>query len=169
MNRAGRNHFKAELDALGTNSGVAQTLNGPITTLDKLIGNPDHVLLLVRSPEGQAQGFLKYGTKDLFFYDKKGKVHNFLQCICLLDFYVLESCQRRGYGKQMFEAFLDMLHQQANDKRPKSGVVQIDPCTLAYDRPSPKLLAFIAKHYNLQHPDLQPNRYTIFEGFQLPK
>ena len=69
----------------------------------------------------------------------------------------------------MFEAFLDMLHQQANEKRPKSGVVQIDPGTLAYDRPSPKLLSFLAKHYGLTHPDLQPNRFTIFEGFQLPK
>ena len=96
MNRAGRNHFKAELDALGVRSGAAQELNGPITTVDKLVANPDQVLILVRSPEGQAQGFLKYGTKDLFFYDKKGKVHNFLKCICLLDFYVLDSCQRRG-------------------------------------------------------------------------
>lgn len=37
--------------------------------------------------------------------------------------------------------------------------------SVAYDRPSPKLLAFLSKHYDLRHGDLQPNRFMIFEGF----
>ncbi|RYY86961.1 GNAT family N-acetyltransferase [archaeon] len=36
------------------------------------------------------------------------------------------------------------------------------PGQVAYDRPSPKLIPFLHKHYDLHQPDLQPNRYTIF-------
>jgi hypothetical protein len=36
---------------------------------------------------------------------------------------------------------------------------------IAYDRPSPKLVAFLARHFDLHGGDLQPNRFMIFEGF----
>jgi len=32
----------------------------------------------------------------------------------------------------------------------------------AYDRPSPKLIPFLKKHYNLINHDLQPNKYAIY-------
>jgi hypothetical protein len=36
---------------------------------------------------------------------------------------------------------------------------------MAYDRPSPKLISFMSRHFGLRDGDLQPNRYMIFEGF----
>ena len=42
-----------------------------------------------------------------------------------------------------------------------------DPVKLAYDRPSPKLIAFLRKNYKMINHDLQPNRFAIFDGFPL--
>ena len=36
---------------------------------------------------------------------------------------------------------------------------------MAVDRPSPKLLAFLRKHYNLAQPIPQVNNYVICDGF----
>ena len=57
--------------------------------------------------------------------------------LSVLDFYVHESVQRGGHGKEIFERMLQ-----------NEGVV---PKKLAYDRPSPKYKAFLAKHYNLKN------------------
>ena len=72
--------------------------------------------------------------------------------MCVLDFYVDESLQRSGFGKMLFDYMLENMNN-------------MQPCKLAYDRPSPKLLPFLSKHYNLNAPDLQPNRFTIYPGF----
>jgi alpha-tubulin N-acetyltransferase 1 len=71
--------------------------------------------------------------------------------MCVLDFYVHESCQRSGVGQALFEW---MLHHQ-----------QLDPVQLAYDRPSPKMMRFLQKH----KPELplvqQSNSFVVFRGF----
>jgi len=36
---------------------------------------------------------------------------------------------------------------------------------LAYDRPSPKLIGFLAKHYNLRHYVKQNNNFVIFDDY----
>ena len=147
-----------ELDELGVLSGVAQGLSGPITSTDKLIStatqNPHqrhHLLVFVE--DSHALGFIKWGSKDLYFYRKNGSM---LQCspVCLLDFFVRESEQRRGLGLKIFKAMLQHLGN-------------LEPSTLAYDRPSHKLIAFMRKHFGLVKPDLQPNRYCLFEGFPI--
>jgi hypothetical protein len=43
----------------------------------------------------------------------------------------------------------------------------VSPRLLAYDRPSPLLVAFLAKHFQMTAGDLQPNRFMIFGGFPL--
>jgi alpha-tubulin N-acetyltransferase 1 len=91
---------------------------------------------------------LKFGYKDLFFYTAKGAVIQSQKCMCLLDFYVHRTVQRQGIGKQLFDYFID--------------IVQIPSEFIAYDRPSPKLLPFLARHYALTNGNAQPNRYTIF-------
>jgi len=144
----------AELDELGRLSGVAQGLSGPITSCDKLgaQGVQQH-LLLYFDEERRALGYLKWGVKDnLYFYRKSGAV---VQCspVCVLDFYVHESLQRHGIGLDLFKAMLVDLGES------------VKPHLLAYDRPSPKLLSFMRKNFGLTQPDLQPNRYCIFENF----
>ena len=71
--------------------------------------------------------------------------------MCVLDFYVHESVQRGGHGKDMFERML----KEEN----------IEPRKLAYDRPSPKLKAFLAKHYGLKSFVNQNNNFVIFDAY----
>lgn len=71
--------------------------------------------------------------------------------LCALDFYVHESCQRNGFGKQIFEA---MLEQEG-----------LEAWQLAYDRPSPKFLAFLSKYYGLSRYQPQNNNFVVFEDF----
>mgnify|MGYP000179799578 CR=1 FL=1 len=138
------------VDKLGVESGIAQELNGPITSLDKLgeESADTHMLLVMsRAVDGGPVGFIKYGVKNLFFYSKRGVVKE-LSCTCVLDFYVSTVLQRSGIGGELFRAMLDR--------------IKLHPNTLAYDRPSPKLIAFLSKQYGLVNSDLQPNRFAIF-------
>lgn len=141
----------AAVDELGRLSGVAQLLTGPITTVQKVVAS-DHSLVLFRHEGGgQFLGFLKYATKDLYFYRKNGSLVQ-ASPTCVLDFYVSEELQRQGVGLLLFQRML----QECPD---------LAPHKIAYDRPSPKLLAFMKKHFGLAQPDLQPNRFCLFEGF----
>ncbi|KAG0205043.1 Alpha-tubulin N-acetyltransferase 1 [Mortierella sp. GBA30] len=97
-------------------------------------------------------GMLKMGEKRLFIVDKSGILHEQEVC-CVLDFYVDESCQRRGFGKLLFDYMLK--------------VENTDPNQIAYDRPSPKLYQFLAKYFGLERHLPQPNQFAIFEGFKL--
>ena len=71
--------------------------------------------------------------------------------MCVLDFYVHESRQRSGCGRKLFEFMLQDL--------------KIQPRLLAIDRPSPKLVAFMRKHYDLAAVIPQVNNYVIYDGF----
>ena len=73
--------------------------------------------------------------------------------LCLLDFYVHESVQRLGHdGRDLFEEMLK-----------REGILQ--PGKIAYDRPSSKMLAFLAKHYNLRDYVPQVNKYVVFRQY----
>jgi alpha-tubulin N-acetyltransferase 1 len=93
---------------------------------------------------------LKVGKKNLFLIDGHGS-QNEVYPLCVLDFYVHESRQRSGCGKILYE------HMLAEQKT--------SPKLMAIDRPSPKLLAFLRKHYGLAKAITQVNHYVIFEGF----
>lgn len=71
--------------------------------------------------------------------------------MCVLDFYVHESMQRGGHGKAIFEKMLQEQH--------------IGPEKLAYDRPSEKLLGFLAKHYGLKKYVPQNNNFVVFDAY----
>ncbi len=139
---------------------------------------------------GDPIGYIKYGTKDLYFYQKNGKVVQKTGAHCLLDFFVSEQCQRGGIGLQLFNEMLKvsgllvkflvdcvLLHRVVSSE-PDTDTIKRDfnvvlyvqnlglsPSQLAYDRPSPKLLSFLKKHFGLVNPDQQPNRYTIYDGY----
>uniref|UniRef100_A0A8C8RIV5 Alpha tubulin acetyltransferase 1 n=1 Tax=Pelusios castaneus TaxID=367368 RepID=A0A8C8RIV5_9SAUR len=115
-----------------------------------------HVLYILKDNElktagkGAIIGFLKVGYKKLFLLDRHG-VHNEVEPLCVLDFYIHESLQRHGYGKELFQY---MLQRE-----------RVQPHQLAVDRPSEKLLCFLRKHYNLKGTIPQVNNFVIFEGF----
>ncbi|KAM4641113.1 alpha-tubulin N-acetyltransferase 1 isoform 2-T2 [Discoglossus pictus] len=117
--------------------------------------NPHHLYILKDcTPEtagrGAVIGFLKVGYKKLFVLDHKGS-HVEAEPLCILDFYVHESLQRHGFGKELFTSMLRNEH--------------VEPQHLAIDRPSEKFLSFLKKHYNLRSTIPQVNNFVVFEGF----
>lgn len=149
------NGLHAIIDAMGAASAKAQGLGAIITSVEKL-KQRDHKMYFLADHEandgkGGCIGFLRVGViNNIWVIDNFGK-HVKTKPMCVLDFYVHESCQRRGFGKELFEAMLA-------DQR-------VVPGDLAYDRPSPKLLGFLALHYRLTSPRKQPNSFVIYQPF----
>lgn len=148
------------LDTVGKKSAVAQGLKKPVTygSASSLIGQ--RIYLMV--DDRRALGFIKVGTKRLFVAppavhasrSNHACVQDALKEIsplCVLDFYVHESCQRTGLGRHLFDTML------AGEG---TSAVQ-----LAYDRPSPKLLPFLRKHFGLSRYQPQNNNFVIFDEF----
>ncbi|KAM3596509.1 uncharacterized protein V6R79_015791 [Siganus canaliculatus] len=142
------------IDELGKASAKAQCLTAPITSASKL-QSQRHQLYLLKDGEnnggrGVVVGFLKVGFKKLFLLDMQG-VHIEAEPLCVLDFYIAKNLQRHGYGLELF----DFMLQHKN----------LEPVLMAYDRPSPKFLSFLAKHYCLTQSVPQVNNFVVFEGF----
>ncbi|KAK7899624.1 hypothetical protein WMY93_020477 [Mugilogobius chulae] len=146
------------LDELGRASAKAQQLTAPITSASKL-QLQKHQLYLMKDGEanggrGAVVGFLKVGYKKLFLLDRQG-AHVEAEPLCILDFYIAENRQRHGYGLELFNFMLQHKH--------------VEPALMAFDRPSPKFLSFLAKHYNLTQSIPQVNNFVVFEGFFFDK
>ncbi|XP_021005743.1 alpha-tubulin N-acetyltransferase 1 isoform X2 [Mus caroli] len=143
------------VDELGKASAKAQHLPAPITSALRMQSNR-HVIYILKDtstrPAGKGAiiGFLKVGYKKLFVLDDR-EAHNEVEPLCILDFYIHESVQRHGHGRELFQ---HMLQKE-----------RVEPHQLAIDRPSPKLLKFLNKHYNLETTVPQVNNFVIFEGF----
>ncbi|XP_028642286.1 alpha-tubulin N-acetyltransferase 1 isoform X2 [Grammomys surdaster] len=143
------------VDELGKASAKAQHLPAPITSAMRMQSNR-HVIYILKDtsarPAGKGAiiGFLKVGYKKLFVLDDR-EAHNEVEPLCILDFYIHESVQRHGHGRELFQY---MLQKE-----------RVEPHQLAIDRPSPKLLKFLNKHYNLETTVPQVNNFVIFEGF----
>ncbi|XP_040574715.1 alpha-tubulin N-acetyltransferase-like [Lepeophtheirus salmonis] len=138
------------LDEMGKASALAQGLNHVVTSSEKLRHSEEQVVYILVL-HSRVAGLLKVGRKNLFLLDKSGKLNEKFP-LCILDFYVAESLQRSGLGNKLFQA---MLKDQED----------IHPRFLAIDRPSPKLISFFAKHYQLIQNIPQVNHYHIFQGF----
>lgn len=71
--------------------------------------------------------------------------------LCVLDFYVHETVQWKGIGKELFEMMIKHY--------------QISPAKIAYDKPSAKLLGFLRKHYGLSWFTPQNNNFVVFSVY----
>lgn len=89
----------------------------------------DYVIIFC---SGCVTGLLKVGIKNLYVFDANGDTQQVL-APCILDFYIHESRQRHGLGKELFAAAIQ-----------REGW---EPRKLAIDRPSDKLIGFLRKHY----------------------
>ncbi|XP_025410930.1 alpha-tubulin N-acetyltransferase 1-like [Sipha flava] len=141
------------IDEMGKASAVAQELKTPVTSADKLV-NSDHIVYLMTEHDKPGHftvvGILKMGWKKLFLYDKAGSRSEAL-VYCLLDFYIHESKQRKGYGKRLIEYMLQDIDLEAKH--------------LAIDKPTKKLMQFMWKHFQLSKLVNQGNNFVIFEEF----
>ena len=137
------------IDALGRESARAQGLRSIITSSTRFYTSSDNKIYL--KIEGlKVVGILKTGVRNLFYTNEFGKIVE-LSPLCLLDFYVHESCQRSGYGKQLYEFMLSHENIGANK--------------IAIDRPSSKSLTFMRKHYGLTDYIPQNNNFVIFKQY----
>jgi len=145
-------HMTEILDKIGAASAKAQELKTVITSAKTLQGSTGRqvIYLLCDFAKNQVVGLLKIGFKHLFLFDQLGKIHE-LNPLCVLDFYVHETKQRRGYGKILFDAMLE--HEQVDVKH------------LATDLPSDNLIYFLRKHYRLDYLIPQVNHFAIYDGF----
>lgn len=138
------------IDALGSASAQAQSLNKPITSGNKLRDSEHTIYLLIDyKGKGKIIGMIKIGYKKLYLYNNQN--HNQYQPLCILDFYIHESMQRKGYGKKLY----DIMLERENAK----------PEQVAIDKPSEKFLSFLHRHYNLHKIKTQNNNYVVFEDF----
>eukprot|EP01029_Cantina_marsupialis_P027134 TRINITY_DN748_c0_g1_i1.p1 TRINITY_DN748_c0_g1~~TRINITY_DN748_c0_g1_i1.p1 ORF type:complete len:777 (-),score=189.66 TRINITY_DN748_c0_g1_i1:135-2309(-) len=132
---------------MGEGSRKAQGLAKILTSFTKLIHSSD--TLFVHFNKTQVQGILKIGSRKLFIaYDGSMKE---IDPVCVLDFYVHESVQRGGIGKRLFQFML--------------RYTRLPALKLAYDRPSPKLIAFLGRHYDLTRYSPQNNNYVVFYDY----
>jgi len=150
-----RHQVATVLDVMGEASAKAQGLKNPITSGSKMLNVENQTVYLLvdkfgNNGLGSVVGLLKMGRKKLFLLDEVGKPHEMVP-LCVLDFYIVESRQRSGCGKRLFEF---MIRGE-----------RADPRYLAIDRPSPKLVSFLSKHYGLISTIPQVNNYVIFSGF----
>ena len=136
------------IDEIGVLSSNSQGLPSVITTSLKFFGSDNRVYLKVEG--NKVIGLLRVGRKKLFIRDEAGGVKE-IEPVCVLDFYVYQSCQRSGFGKQLFEFMLD-------DQR-------TEPHYLAYDKPTEKFLSFLSKHYGLKTFVPQVNNFVIFTNY----
>lgn len=131
------------IDALGAASAAAQGLRTAITSSGRL-SSSNHTLYL-----GGGGGLLKCGRKHLYYWRRDGTTVELEEPMCVLDFFV--QVQRQGVGRRLFDAMLQ-----------REGV---SAARLAYDRPSPKMYRFLAKHYGLRDFAPQPNNFVVFDDY----
>eukprot|EP00928_Gymnodinium_smaydae_P026607 TRINITY_DN20838_c0_g1_i1.p1 TRINITY_DN20838_c0_g1~~TRINITY_DN20838_c0_g1_i1.p1 ORF type:complete len:357 (-),score=68.07 TRINITY_DN20838_c0_g1_i1:103-1173(-) len=140
--------LRTVLDKVGEGSRRAQGLGKAVTYGSGIFGG-QRVYLLYSGRT--ALGLLKTGSKRL--YIARGANDGLVEInpTCVLDFYVVEGHQRGGLGRTLFDAMLA-----------KEGVVAE---RLAYDRPSPKLLGFLRKHFGLARYYPQSNNFVVFDAY----
>lgn len=144
-----RRELNEIIDRIGGSSSRAQGLGSVITTAIRFFSSNDNKLY-IKSENRKVIGFLKTGYRRLFYSDYIGKTRE-LYPLCLLDFYVHEDFQRVGYGKELYELFI----QSDN----------INPSKIAIDRPSQKLLSFMKRHYGLADYIPQNNNFIVYRQF----
>jgi alpha-tubulin N-acetyltransferase 1 len=136
------------LDRVGEASTKSQGLGSVITNFSRFSFS-DH-RLYIKTHNNSIIGFIKVGEKSLCYRQSNGKFLE-MKPLCVLDFYVHESTQRHGYGKQIFEYMIENEH--------------ISPEKLAIDRPSFKFLSFLKKYFGLSKYSAQSNNFVIFDQF----
>ena len=137
------------IDSMGRASSIAQGLPSTITTSSRFFNSSDNKLYL-KIHANKVVGILKTGVRKLFYTNEIGRMLE-ITPLCLLDFYIHETCQRSGFGKELYEF---MLKTECTT-----------PNKLAIDKPSHKLLAFMRKYYSLSDFVSQNNNYVVYKQY----
>ena len=144
-------YVKEILDKMGELSSKSQGLSTIITNTSKFFPSDD--TLIIKAEKNKVYGYVKVGPKRLFLRDRLFNYHE-RKTLCVLDFYVYETEQRKGVGKEIFDYMLNFERTY--------------PYLLAYDRPTLRLLSFLKKNYRLDNYITQNNSFIIFDNFFNP-
>ena len=136
------------IDKMGELSSHAQKLPTIITSSQKFFTSNHRIVF--KAEKDKVLGFIKVGVKKLYIRDRDFNYHE-VSPLCVLDFYVYESVQRNGIGKQLFDYMINF-----EKKNPKE---------IAYDKPSDKFLNFLNKYFNLGNFIQQNNNFVVFDDF----
>ncbi|KAK7200335.1 alpha-tubulin N-acetyltransferase [Novymonas esmeraldas] len=139
------------IDILGARSQRAQETHAVLTSVSRLRESASHRLYLL-TENHRGVGILKMGVKKLFLTHPATRALVEVDPLCVLDFYVDESCQRQGYGRELYAHMLAAEHVSR-------------PEVLAIDRPSSKLMGFMKRHYGLTAQAPQVNNFVVFHRF----
>ena len=126
----------------------AQGLNHQISSFNKLNSSNHRFYLLIEN--NRLYGYIKVGEKRLFYRGISG-IYKELNISAVLDFYVYESEQRKGFGKRLYKGMLK-----------REG---LQPQDLAIDRPSFLFKQFIERHYNLKAYVTQNSGFVIYNKY----
>ncbi|EPY42743.1 hypothetical protein AGDE_01180 [Angomonas deanei] len=146
------------INILGAKSKRAQGIGAVLTSVSKLhekfsSSEPVPQKLYILFYQNQGMGILKTGVKKLFISHPKTNTLVEVEPLAVLDFFVDDTYQRKGFGKQLFVKVLEEEGLMAHPER------------LAIDRPSEKFLQFLAKHYHLTQYTPQVNHFVVFWSF----
>ena len=141
-------YIKEILDKMGELSSKSQNLLVNITTTNKFF--PSDQCLIIKADKNKVLGYIKVGPKKLFLRDRICNFHE-RKTLCVLDFYIYDTEQRKGLGKEIFDFMLNYKN--------------IEPWELAYDSPTLRFLAFLKRNYGLENFITQENNFTIFDEF----
>lgn len=141
---------KKLINDIGAMSSKVQGLNHVITTFSSFNNGNNKIYMLLSEDHKQALGFVKVGPRHLFFWDHNGCQREYT-ILALLDFFVVPTSQRKGYGKIMIDKMLETEGKEMKE--------------IPIDRPSPLCLAFMKKHFGLSEFTPQSNNFVIFEQF----
>jgi hypothetical protein len=135
--------WSSEINRLGEQSAISQSLKTPITQWDSFIAGRDRLYVYQQGSDHHLSGFLRIGERDLYLSDGKCPLKFFSNVVSILDFYVVN--QREGIGTLLYEYSIEQLS---------------NPNRLAYDRPSMKFESFLRKRgiEDLLH---QHNKFSI--------
>ena len=142
---------KKLINEMGTMSSTVQGLNHVITTYSAFMSGNNTIYMLLSDDQREALGFVKVGYRHLFFWDHFGAQREYMNILCLLDFFVHPSTQRKGYGKKLIDKMLATENKEMKE--------------IPIDKPSPLCLSFMKKHFGLSQFTPQSNNYVIFEQF----
>ncbi|VDN53267.1 unnamed protein product [Dracunculus medinensis] len=148
---------KKIIDQMGSLSAKAQGLRKSLTTYEKIIDSDERQILYILwkkdveySGRNIIIGLLKIGYKNLYLTDEKNQTYQTTP-LCILDFYIHDSLQRRGYGHTLFDYMLQCEKSSASE--------------VAIDKPSDSLIQFMGKHYDLKDPIWQTINFVVYASF----
>ncbi|VDO30709.1 unnamed protein product [Haemonchus placei] len=121
------------IDTLGHLSTEAQGLKRILTTYEKVLSQPEEQFIYLmwhRHPiKPIVIGMLKVGNKHLYLLDGTQQRYE-EEPLCILDFYIHDSVQRRGNGHQLFDYMLRVRSVQQNLARRTCGRGSTHRCVL---------------------------------------